>query len=164
MLIRMRNGRRPGVGQIADWVFLVPIFTGLVFWFFTAPDVRFANALIWLLAAASTLMLICTTDRYRSRSGASVPIIASALACNASLVFWAANYVRILREVSTAGWEPVMQASFMPRRTFSGLIVYTYTYGAHGLIWDGPIPATPEFNPRLALRVPGKPEFGFYLR
>ena len=163
-IIYFRKERKPGVSRLADWIFVVPVVTGLIFWFLTAPNLRFSNALIWLLAVASALGLICMVDRYLRRYMGAALIVAVALACNGCLAYWVATHAHSLREISHTGWEPVLESRFAPRTTLTGLRVYTYKAAVDGLIWEGPIPATPELNPHLSLRVPGKPEFGFMLR
>jgi hypothetical protein len=164
LLVYARGGRRPGAARLADWLPIAPVLAGLAFWLFTAPDPRFANALVWLLAAASVLAFIrAAARRLTPRRGALV-VLAAALAANAHFALWSAAHAPSLREVSLRGWQPLIAPRFTPVRTYSGLVVFTYTYTADGLIWDGPLPATPEFNPRLALRVPGAPQDGFTLR
>lgn len=44
--------------RITGAVLLIPPLTGIFFWFFTAPDPRFANALFWLLSIASSVVLL----------------------------------------------------------------------------------------------------------
>jgi hypothetical protein len=78
------------------------------------------------------------------------------------MMLWAASNPRALLDISTTGWRPEFSPNFSPRRTLSGLTVYSFWLDRP--IWNGPIPATPEFNPRLALRVPGKLESGFMVK
>ncbi len=44
--------------NVRGYVLLIPPIMGIFFWFFSAPDPRFANALFWLLSIASSVVLL----------------------------------------------------------------------------------------------------------
>src|SRR5690606_36725529 len=49
--------------RLLDWIVILPPFFGLIFWFVSAPNPRFANALFWLLAMSSSLILVTFLQR-----------------------------------------------------------------------------------------------------
>jgi hypothetical protein len=163
-LLLLRRRPAPATTSAGAWWPLAPIFSGLVFWWFTAPDPRFANALLWLLPIGALAALAATSEaRLRYRPSAPV-LVALAILANLHFGNWIIRHPASLRDFSTTGWQPVLPAGYTPRATASGLIVNTYQYRPEQLIWDGPRPATPDYNPRLRLRVPDQPEFGFTVR
>jgi hypothetical protein len=86
------------------------------------------------------------------------------LLLNAGFAGWGAGHLAELGRISLTGWKPMWPSFFVPRRTDHGVVVYTYTQLVDGLIWDGPIPATPEFNPRLSYRDPHHESAGFMVK
>jgi hypothetical protein len=164
LAIQFRPRGRPAPVGYAAWWLMVPVGTGLIFWWITAPDPRFANALLWLLPIAALIALAANVRaRLVFRPSASVVVVLIVL-CNAHFALWVVRHPESLRDISWVGWQPVLPPGFTPRATASGLRVNTYRYNPKELIWDGPRPATPDFNPRLRLRVPDKPEFGYTTR
>lgn len=55
--IYARSHNRP-LPRLFELVLLAPPALGLVFWFFTAPDPRFAHGLFWLLSISSVVVLL----------------------------------------------------------------------------------------------------------
>jgi hypothetical protein len=47
------------------WLLMVPFFSAIVFWFFSAPDIRFLGRLLELMFACSVWSMICSLDRQR---------------------------------------------------------------------------------------------------
>jgi hypothetical protein len=160
VLVALRRRKGQGLG----WVPVVPLATGLIFWWFTAPDPRFANATFWLLPVAGLVGLVAVIgDRFSLRPGVVVWCLVVTVS-NLHFARWVGQNSGRLFEVATTGWEPLLPPGFTPRVTDGGLVVNTYRYHPSELIWDGPRPATPDFNSRLRLRVPDRPEFGFTVK
>jgi len=126
----------------------VPVIGGLIFWFFTAPDPRFASWLLWLLAVWT---LACV-----------VQVVA-----NAHDAVWA----RVLAGVSIASavgviilgisvwWRPgrygfdslprVVTTKFV---TQSGLTIILPVNNQEVRLWDTPLPSAPLAKPNLEMR------------
>ena len=51
----LRKRSRP---RLLEWSVLFPTILGLAYWFFMAPDLRFAHALLWLFPIGSALLLL----------------------------------------------------------------------------------------------------------
>ena len=163
-MIQFRSRRRKSPRAPGAWWPVVPIAAGIIFWWFTAPDPRFANAQLWLLPIAALLALTAIADARLDYRPSATVIAALVLLTNTHFLHAVVRHPERLRDISVAGWQPVLPPGFTPRPTTSELVVNTYRYSPEELIWDGPRPATPDFNPRLRLRVPDQPEFGFTTR
>jgi hypothetical protein len=131
---------------------------GLVFWFFAAPDPRFARALLFLVPTAGVTILL-----YETR-GIRLPGANPALAL--ALVFIAfqpnINFLWLNlgpHQFPQAGRQGPVQPPYRERTTDSGLKVFLPEKGDQ--MWDSPIPSAPYFNPKLRLREPGNLASGF---
>lgn len=158
-----RRDRGPWGGARAA-LLLLPVVTGLGFSMALAPDPRFANALPWLLPATLALVFLGAVGQWRPRYLGAPLILTVAVLLNGEFVGWGVAHRRELREITLTGWQPMWPSFFVPRRTDSGVLVFTYTQLVDGLIWDGPIPATPEFNPALRYRNPRDESAGFSVK
>jgi len=47
-----------------DWAILPPVVIGLVYWFFTAPNPRFAHALFWCLSLSAALFFLSSVQPF----------------------------------------------------------------------------------------------------
>jgi hypothetical protein len=151
-------------GGARPTLLLVPVVAGLGFCMALAPDPRFANALPWLLPATLALVFLGAVGQWRPRYLGVPLILTVAVILNGEFAGWGVVHRRELREVTLTGWQPMWPSFFVPRRTDSGVLVLTYTQLVDGLIWDGPIPATPEFNPALCYRDPRHESAGFKVK
>jgi len=164
LALRVVRPRRPGAPPSAaplTALLFVPLATGLLFWWFTAPDPRFAHAQPSLLPLAALLLLAAVAAPRLARPLPPVVLLALAVAVHLHFALWVVRHPERLADISRAGWQLILPAGFTPRHTASGLVVHTYRYHPDELIWDGPRPATPDYNPRLRLRDPDRPELGF---
>jgi hypothetical protein len=143
---------------------LGPVVVGLGLWWLMAPDPRFANALFWLLPVAALLGLVATAERGGIGRVPAAGWLGLALIANLHLGIWAVRHARTLGDISFGGWKPILPAAYTDRVTESGLVVHTFRYDPQELIWDGPLPATPDFNPKLRLRDPEHRAAGFTVR
>jgi hypothetical protein len=131
------------------WCWLIcPAILSLFFWFFAAPDPRFAQATLWVLAADIVyLPFACTNGSFRSLRILFVVIIAGF-----TLVELKQGLVRLYREKGHFPNYVGGVAPLVTRLTFSGLAIWVPSEGDVSGPWQ--IPATPSnrFDPRLELR------------
>ena len=140
-------------------IVLLPILSGLVFWFATAPDPRFANALFMLLPVSAILILMMQIQNHVKSKAFAVIICVLFLAGNLNLARWAYLNRRALAEISLDGWQPDKQVALDLKVTKSGLSIYTPVTGDQ--CWDSPVPCTPYFNENLRLIDPADMSSGF---
>jgi hypothetical protein len=166
LLIALNRPCRYGKDLLLAWCGLTsPIILSLLFWFFTAPNPRFAQATLWILAAdVAYLPFMCL---YRAphhsnadTAGRSEAVPHTRLCCAFFLLLvagftvfeLAAGLVRLHQErerfPNFVGGPPPLVC----RVTFSGLAVWVPTESNLTGPWQ--IPATPadRFDPRLELR------------
>lgn len=145
-------GDRPGCGRRLDrgWLFMVLPLAGLLFWFFTAPDIRFAGGAFWVAGLGATA-LAC-----RGLSRATVLAIVFSL--TSVLLSAAVDPFEFLKP-----WHmdirPAKRGAVQVHTTESGLSVNVP--GSVGSSWNAPLPCTSFFNPRLRARTPGRLGDGF---
>jgi hypothetical protein len=164
LYVRRRDRAPPVRGGTRAALLLLPVVTGLGFCLALAPDPRFANALPWLLPAALALVFLGAVGQWRPRYLGAPLVLAVTLLLNAEFAVWGAGHLAEVRDISLTGWQPMWPSFFVPRRTDSGALILTYSQLVDGLIWDGPIPATPEFNPKLSYRDPNHQSAGFKVK
>ncbi len=159
--LRQYTSRKSGspVGR-SDFIILIPVVLGVLFWFFTAPDPRFGRAFFWMLSMSGGLLLLASLEPlFRGRSY-RIAVLGLFVAINAPFFAYVAlkGGSRITR-ISISGWRPIPAPRLVARPTSSGLILYVPARGER--CWDAPLPCTPYFNPDLALRVWGRLDRGF---
>jgi len=142
----------------ARWL-LVPIFpgvAGLVFWFVTAPDPRFLGAPP--LAAAAWC---CAVGWWRWRAvidGRWPALGAGLVTC---LLMAPKHDDAPGSKFDAFGWGKPPKVRLISKTTDSGVAIQLPESGQ--LVWDGKLPSTPYFEPRLELRG-AKLRHGFKLR
>lgn len=131
------------------WLPLLPSFAWLLFWFFTAPDSRFARAPLWLLAAwlvsfaIAVLARICRWPEQR--------IFYALLALGAVLVFPRAFDTRsLVTDLGRSGFGVLPKPPLKEFVTRSGLKLFVPA--SDDRAWNAPLPSTPFREPRLELR------------
>jgi hypothetical protein len=142
-----------------DCVILTPVVIGLLFWFFTAPDLRFAHALFWCLSLSSAVLFLYSVQPLLKQRWFVVVMCAVFIIANLHFMRNAVKMRHSIQAVSSSGWHSIMIAPLIQKKTSSGLVVFTPKQG--GSCWDSPLPCTPYFNPNLRLRIPGKLASGF---
>jgi hypothetical protein len=145
--------------RCSEWAILLPSLIGLIYWFFTAPDPRFAHALFFVTAMCSILLFLSSV---KNIDGKLIFFVAlSVILAFAYLAF--GRYVMrdkgAITSISTSGWYPVKNVPLVAKITFFGLSVYTPKTGDQ--CWDSPLPCTPYLNDRLRLRNPHDMASGF---
>ncbi len=133
------------------WLFFLPLAAGLAWWFFTAPNPRFAGALFAVRAAGvGAFCFRGDVRRFRIRSDLAL-----------AAVFFAVLAVPSYEAVNDEAYCEPPSWPHATRTTESGLEVRTPGEGIQ--CWKIPLPCTPYFRPNLALRVAGDPSQGFLL-
>lgn len=132
-------------------VLYLPLVGSVVFWFLTAPDVRFLGAVLPLFLATGLWLAIRQIqltqfgqklDSYTLPKGAEVAIACTLLVLSTKLMG--------IRAISLEGWQPIPQVNAELRRTDSGL--YIFVPGDGGFCWDHPLPCAPIFHPNLRFK------------
>lgn len=127
---------------------LVPTLVGMVFWFLTAPDLRFLGITPWILPAwLAVWVLGSRSDEtllvVRTIGLPSVVFTCALLVVPGSPKFGIWNY-------DSLGLAVVPKAKVQTRSTNSGLKVHTPVNNRQ--IWNAKLPATGFFNPLLQQR------------
>ena len=138
-----------------DLIFFVPIGAGILYWFFTAPDPRFAHALFLLLLCSAFFILMM---RLYELTGTVFGIT-----INIGIFILCMLYVFPINQINLSpnfpNYPAIPTTALVEKQTDSGLKVYVPAKGDQ--CWDSPLPCTPYFNPALRLRIPGKIASGF---
>jgi hypothetical protein len=170
-LLSRRSRIRYGESNLTGlaWAILSLPVSGILFWFFTAPDPRYAHALFWLLLLCSVIVLLSVLQVYLRGPLFLVAVAIVFILGNLHFVGYVVTDYRSILNISRSGWYPVPTVPMIERTTDSGLVVLTPGEGEaqssdQDLSWDAPLPSTPYFNPRLRLRDPGTLARGFTVR
>jgi hypothetical protein len=144
-----------------EWAILLPVVIGLIYWFFTAPNPRFANALFWCLSLSSVLLFLCAVQPLLKKRTWVVVMCVVFIMANLHFIRDAVKRRNTIKEVSSSGWHPIKTIPLIQKKTLSGLVIFTPEQGNQ--CWDSPLPCTTpaRFNPDLRLRIPGKLTSGF---
>ncbi|MFZ4813346.1 MAG: LIC_10190 family membrane protein [Phototrophicaceae bacterium] len=135
-------------------LYLIAPIGALIFWFVTAPDVRFAGSLFWMLANG-LLALVLTDVACTSPQAVRAGVIVLALVLTYD------------RRIEFDAYPPAPETGFysapMPeleaRTTNSGLTVYIPTDNQS--CYRAELPCTPHYDENLSLRVTGELSGGF---
>jgi hypothetical protein len=146
---------------LMEWSILLPIAAALIYWFFSAPDIRFNITIFPLLALCGAL--IVSSQWYALEPKSSIwkillNLLLFVLISWFHLIFIAQN-PGMLRKISTQGYYDPPVAALSEHVTESGLIIWMPDRGDQ--CWDSPLPCTPYFQSSLRLLKPGQPENGF---
>ena len=146
-----------------EWIIIFPLLAGLLFWFFTAPDPRFANAVFMLLPVSATLVLLFKIKEIANRQTA---IYAAGIFFTVEclcLLFYVHKNQWVISNISLDGWQKDEQPQLVEKVTKHGLRVYTPLQGKDQC-FDAPLPCTPYFNENLRLRRAGDLASGFIIQ
>jgi hypothetical protein len=144
-----------------EWVILIPPLAGLFYWFFTAPNPRFAGALFWLLSLSSALLLALYLQALLKKPVFATALLIILIVAHLNTVQFAYTHVSRLKNISRAGWQANITVPVVENQTSSGLVIYSPESGDQ--CWDSPLPCTPYFRSRIRLIVPDDLGSGFYL-
>lgn len=141
---------------------MLPLVAGLVFWFLTAPELRFASAMFLLLPVTALLLLLAVAQN-RMKPKLFAGLVGLVLvAGNLHLFHFIYQNSWVLRWVAKSGWENITQVAIEEKVTKSGLHVFTPREGDQ--CWDTKLICTPNFNRNLRQRDPEHLEAGFTVR
>jgi hypothetical protein len=147
--------------QLSEWAIVLPSAVGAIYWFFLAPDMRFAHAIFFTLPVGAVVLLFSLIrDTITGRR-------LLLLLCVAFGVVNIPIFARFARTApytsfSLSGWQPAPSIPMEIQTTSSGLPVYTPRTGDQ--CWDSPLPSTPYFNANLTLIRPGDISSGFTVK
>ncbi len=129
------------------WVYwLLPVLIGLAAWFWTAPELRFAQGMIWLLPVAVWTPLLAADWLRRWHAWCVWGLFAL---LNGPLLVTLVLHGTPLSFAPWQGFAPIPTPALEQQTTESGLVVNVPAEGYH--CWDAPLPCTPYFNPGLHL-------------
>jgi hypothetical protein len=147
-----------------ELIIIIPLIAGLIFWFFTAPDPRFANALFMLLPV-STVLIFLSIVQSKSNKIFLLGTYAFFIFENSCLVKFVYNNQSLVSRISTSSWQDSAQPPLIEKITKHGLHVFTPVNPVtDDRCGDAPLPCTPYFNENLRLRKPGDLASGFTVR
>jgi hypothetical protein len=158
-VMRRRAGQRePPHAPAAAWLVILPSLVSLAFWFFTAPNIRFAGASLWVLGASVGLLAL---DRIGVKRGlAAALVIGWAVALSAFSI--ATQGTRWQEAGPDHGFHPIPPVELREIETDSGVRLYTPV--ADDRCWDAPLPCSPQRLSDLRLRRDGDLRRGFTRR
>jgi len=123
----------------------IPIVTGLLFWFFTAPDIRFALSLFLLMPVTTAVMLLnMLAPKGKIRYWL---IIGLFVLLNASIIWSTLKNAQTFPRISYVGYEPIRTVRLIRNTTRSGLEVWSPA--REDQCWDSELPCTPYFKETL---------------
>lgn len=140
------------------WIslFLLPSIASLIFWFFTAPSIRLAGAVIWVLGAGAFSASLHWVEKQGLRKvSAAVSLLLLAL------VFVSGSRTNglLIPPGSDQGFYPIPPVRTVQFQTRSGLLLNVPV--GDDKCWDAPLPCTPYPDPDLHLIEDGYLSSGF---
>lgn len=140
--------------QGIKWLFLLPPIASLIYWFITAPDLRFVGAGFWVLGAGAMTLGVC---RILKSKTIMILCITFFILCS----WFIYEKIPIGKELFRSQIYPLRYAELERFETRSGLIIYVPKKGDQ--CWNGPLLCTPFPKADLRLRKEGKISKGFML-
>jgi len=141
------------------WLVLVPIWLGLVAWFVTAPDPRYAGSLLWLAAAVPVAFLLPSLGRAK-RLTLLVLFCAGVEMPNGGALLALVELPAAALQGQFTAADDIPRVPLTVFTTVSGLRVFVPDDGGDQ-VWDAPLPSTPYPNTALRLRCPDTLACGF---
>lgn len=129
-------------GQRIKWLFLLPPLASLVYWFITAPALRFAGASFWILGAGLAVFGI---ENFRPKR-----ILILCLIFFILFSWLIDERINLGKELWKSKVCPLRYAELEKFKTRSGLIIYVPKKGDQ--CWNGPLLCTPFPDENLQLR------------
>ncbi len=141
------------------WPILVSCIVAIAAWFYLAPDLRFVQGPVWVLAATLGGLVLSEMSLkhwHQIDRVIAVAIVALTIYYSYPHVLWQ-QFNQPLQSRDPAELFPsIMYGTY---RTRSGLLVQVPLRGDQ--CWDAPLPCTPYFNDKLELRDPRSLQSGF---
>ena len=153
-----RGGETARPTMVRDGLLMFPFFSAMVFWFFSAPDVRFLGRLLELMFAFSMWTMICSLDRLWGGAITDRPqrfsMTRKALRPFDFTVFLACLMLIFcvrLFPVPRLTWPTLPQAVTSQVTSESGVSIYVPSDGS---CWFNMLPCSPSADPQLEYREP----------
>ena len=146
-----------------SWLFLLPSVSSLIFWFFSAPDPRFAGAAFWIIGSGTVSLTIGNfniSDKVLDVT-LCLFIVLMALWIFSTQISVRRQHRLIIPAGKDSGFYPAPHVPLKKFTTQSGLILYVPWRGDQ--CWDAPLPCTPYPKAKLRLRKNGDLSKGFWL-
>jgi len=166
-----RRGETARPMMVRDGMLMFPFFSALVFWFFSAPDVRFLGRLLEMMFAFSIWMMICSMNRLWGGAISDGPqrfsMTRKAMRHFDFTVFLACLMLIFcvrLFPVPGLHWPTLPQAVTSQVTSESGVSIYVPSDGS---CWFNMLPCSPSVDPKLQYREPMSDDpkaHGFRLR
>ena len=167
----LHRGKATRLAFARDFLLMCPFFCALVFWFFSAPDVRFLGRLLELMFALSIWSMVCSLDRLGRSAGIDwiqrfsltrkMPL---GVDFTAFLVCLMLIFCVRLFPVPSFAWPTLPEPTTSLVTSISGVAVYV---PSDGTCWFNMLPCSPSADPRLQYRDPTSDDpkaHGFRLR
>ena len=152
------GGKAARPALVRDFLLMCPFFCALVFWFFSAPDVRFLGRLLELMFALSIWSMVCSLDRL-ARSASAEWIPRFSLTRKMPLRFDFTGFLVCLMLIFCFRLSPVPRLTWptLPDPTTS-LVTSVSGVAVHvpsgGSCWFSMLPCSPSVDPALQYRAP----------
>ncbi|MDD3001884.1 MAG: hypothetical protein PHF29_09035 [Candidatus Riflebacteria bacterium] len=118
----------------------------IIFWFFTAPDIRFANGLFITFFLTGILLVKSVSSNLTMPQSFKSPVLVFILLFYVGLInFYVSSNLFYLRGIIKLPKVPMIE-----NITDSGLKLLTPQFKDQ--CWDSDIPSTPEYDPKISLR------------
>jgi len=152
------GGKATRLAFARDFFLMCPFFCALVFWFLSAPDVRFLGRLLELMFALSIWSMVCSLDRLaRSVGGGWIPQfpfrrkMPRLFGFTVFLVCLVLIFCVRLFPVPRLTWATLPEATISLVKSVSGVDVYV---PSDGTCWLSMLPCSPSVDPSLQYREP----------
>lgn len=150
MLIPIRDKKKPVLSYPFIYnAMLIPIIISFLFWFFTAPDPRFANACFVLLSVSGIVLFWSKFQLYCPSDKLILSISVMFFVTNIHLLRWFFVHFHFFDEIFLNGSHEIKKVGLDQKFTSTGLQIYVPVIGDQ--CWDAPLPCTPYFNDSLRL-------------
>jgi hypothetical protein len=154
----LHGGKAARSALVRDFLLMCPFFCALVFWFFSAPDVRFLGRLLELMFALSIWSMVCSLDRL-ARNASDEWIPRFSFIRKMPLRFDFTGFLVCLMLIFCFRLSPVPRLTWptLPETTtslvtpVSGVAVYVPSDGS---CWFSMLPCSPSVDPALQYRAP----------
>jgi len=157
--ILLRCKKKAGYVRLKKYYALLVPSISIIYWFFTAPDARFAHAFFILTPLAAMLLLLeslrNTVNFKRALYSVSLFFSLYQASFGISLILYRGQ----IPSISYTSWQEIPQSRMREASTSSGLIVFLPEEGDQ--CWDSPLPSSPYYNRNLRLRNPENMGAGF---
>jgi len=153
-----KKGGLAGIALARDGLLMAPFFSAMVFWFFSAPDVRFLGRLLELMFALSMWSMVCSLDRLWG-SILTDWVQRFSIARQVSQYFNFTVFLLCLMLIFCVRLWPVQRLTW-PTLPEAVTLVVKSEWGvgvqvpADGSCWFNALPCSPSADPKLQYRQP----------